>query len=777
MRRLTAILFLFASIAAMAGNVSQEEALKKAQDFMKSRTNTHHRMRLAAKSTQMSRQTTLAAQESYYVFNVGEQDGFIVVSGDDRTPAILGYAEEGAFDANSIPENMKAWLQGYADQMAYMAANRNRAAAAVSEHQAIAPLLRTLWNQGDPYNNMCPMDGGERSATGCVATGMAQIINYHKHPAKTTKVIPAYTTNTKKIKVDAIQPTDIDWDNMLDYYTGNETAEQKQAVANLMLLCGASLQMDYTNYASTIPMAYSSSVLKEYFDFDDATRNITRDNYSAAAWDAVIYNELANKRPVFYGGQSTGGGHSFVVDGYDRNGLYHVNWGWGGSSDGYFLLSILDSDSNSGIGASSSTDGFSYNQEAVIGIQPNTGAAYQPEVKLTTRSMTASTTTVKKTNGMFPITYVSEIRNTMGATYSFTMGTGIYNSKNELVWSQILRDVTLDDGWGYNAVEHHCNLPSLPDGTYVITDISRKVGTDTWYQNVNSDKYYLTATVSGNTLTLKNPTVDLSATISTAGNMEVGSKLTVTATIKNNGTFFNDVLFLMVDGVKKGGRYFEAEAGETKTLDMTFYPEEAGNHTVSIAQRKMVATNGRLEEKFFDIASATVTVNAASSHSLQIIDGVITNAIDSNINDRVAILTFTVKNNDTRTYNDDLQVYSLIKQNNNTGYFDFQTTLNVPITVAALQSEQMRVEIPLQRDGTYWFGVAYKSNGEFKDMRGNDCLSLVPYQVVVPPIELGVETVEAGPAKQTVYNINGQKVKEMKGKGMYIINGKKVIKR
>jgi hypothetical protein len=357
------------------------------------------------------------------------------------------------------------------------------------------------------------------------------------------------------------------------------------------------------------------------------------------------------------------------------------------------------------------------------------------------------------------------------------MGTGIYNTNNELVYSQIQEDRVFDDSWGYDDIERLCNVPSLPDGTYIITNISRKKGTDKWYQDIYSDIYHLTATISGNTLTIRNPSLDLGVSFSTSGNIEVASKLTVTATIKNNGTFFNDMLFLMVDGVMAGARYFEIEEGETKAMEMTFYPDKEGNHTVSLVLRKEEIINDMWVTNYYEIASTPITVNAASSHSLVISDGVVTNAIDGNINDRVAILSFTVKNTDTKAYNEDIQIYSLVEQSNNSGWFTVQTSLTVPISVPALQTEQMQVEIPLQRDGNYWFGVTYKTNGEYKSFSTDeDCLSLALYEVVVPPIELGVETIETDRTVQKVYNLNGQKVDRVQ-KGLYIINGKKVIKR
>ena len=276
MRKILSILFLFATITAMAGNVTIEEAQRKAQAFFMSRTNKQYQIRLAAKSTQIHRSAAQTVQESYYVFNVGEDNGYILVSGDDRTPAILGYADKGNFDANSIPANMKAWLQNYEDQLDVLSKSEKGAVAAASEHQAIRPLIASTWNQGEPYNNMCPMDGEQRSLTGCVATVMAQIINYYKYPSKTTKTIPSFTTSTKHFLVDSIKPTAIDWENILNNYSGNETEVQKKAIANLMFLCGTAVKMDYTNYFSGAVSKNAAEALKDYFDYDDATRHIQR---------------------------------------------------------------------------------------------------------------------------------------------------------------------------------------------------------------------------------------------------------------------------------------------------------------------------------------------------------------------------------------------------------------------------------------------------------------------------------------------------------------------
>jgi hypothetical protein len=289
------------------------------------------------------------------VFNVGEQDGFVIVSGDDRTPAIMGYASEGTFKSDELPQNMKAWLEGYAEQIEWLGHQKSprhltlNDGEPATDHASVAPLITTRWNQGSPYNDLCPIDptnDNERSVTGCVATAMAQVLAYHRAPNRTVRPIPAFTTERAGIFVDEMPVSALDWSNKLNTYKGSKSDAQNKSVATLMLLCGASVEMDYTANSSGASSDIIVSALRTYFGYASSTHRADRNNYRATDWDALIYGELANCRPVLYGGHSAGGGHAFVIDGYDHDGLYHVNWGWGGQCDGYFLLSVLNPDSN-----------------------------------------------------------------------------------------------------------------------------------------------------------------------------------------------------------------------------------------------------------------------------------------------------------------------------------------------------------------------------------------------------------------------------------------------
>lgn len=368
----TILLFLsvMMTVIMTAGDVTPQQALQQAQKFLQQTPSGMKRSQAEVPQLKMAGRVS-----GLYVFNAEQNQGYVIVSNDDRTAPILGYSETGTLDPDNMPCNMRAWLQGYADEIAWLnehniqltgiATLPRRTPSAVKA--PIAPLVKTHWNQGSPYNDKCPeYKSGEKSVTGCVATAMAQAMYYHQF-ANMTGEIPGYTTGSYGINVAALPAVDFDWANMQLEYTGSETDEQKAAVAKLMQYCGAAVEMDY-GPSSGASLSIIANVMKNCFGYNATTQTAARSVYSYAEWIEIIYHELKQGRPVLYGGQSSGGGHEFVCDGYQGEDFFHINWGWGGLSDNYFKLSALDSDQQ-GIGGSSSTDGYYYGQVAVIGLQ------------------------------------------------------------------------------------------------------------------------------------------------------------------------------------------------------------------------------------------------------------------------------------------------------------------------------------------------------------------------------------------------------------------------
>lgn len=357
------MLLLLNVILMQAAPITQSEALRKAAEFVINGNGGNARSMIKGVDNIGSVSATLTIAESrdaYYAINLPDNGGYVIVSGDDNMPAVLGYSESGSYDADKLPVNMRSWLEGYAEQYAYLQNHSNVKPASLTAVTGtpILPMLNTHWDQEAPFNDLCPMVGDERTVTGCVATAMAQIMYYHQWPRKTKQAIPAYTTETRHILIPERGVTTIDWDNMT-----------VSSMATLMSLCGSSVEMDYNlggegRPGSSAPLNYVGTSLVKYFDYkEEGLAYEVSKNYSTDVWNQKIYDELQNGRPVIYSGQGIGG-HAFIIDGYSGSDYFHVNWGWGGSHDGYFLLNALTPNGYN----------FNLNQAAVVGIEGKAGA-------------------------------------------------------------------------------------------------------------------------------------------------------------------------------------------------------------------------------------------------------------------------------------------------------------------------------------------------------------------------------------------------------------------
>ena len=390
---LSAILLMAAT--AMAGPITRQQAQKLAETFLQTKNGSRKLTPITNRKKLAPRKNASATSEieRYYVFNRGNEEGYVIMAGDDQFDTPLGYTDNGSFDYQSIPDNMRYWLDSYETYIEQLQTTPGATRRKLPTHDKIAPMLTTTWNQGAPYNDECPMYFTlGRSVTGCVATAMAQVLYFQRAKSvdETQADMPAYDTWTShatygKLHVEGIPAgSPIDWDNMLNNYNSGGSAKQRLAVAQLMHYCGVSVNMDYTNSSSGAQSNMVADAMNKYFGYSKA-RYIQRNNYSDDAWDAAIYNELAQGRVVYLSGANSEAGHAFVTDGYDGNQCYHINWGWGGTSNGHFLLSSLNP-SSQGIGGSG--DGYNQYQDAVIGCEPdNYGEKEMPIANATVKKL------------------------------------------------------------------------------------------------------------------------------------------------------------------------------------------------------------------------------------------------------------------------------------------------------------------------------------------------------------------------------------------------------
>ncbi len=325
--------------------------------------------------------STTTEKPLFYIFNLGERSGFIIVAGDDNSVPILAYTTSGSFKENNLPPNLRKWLEGYKKELEYIitsdiqATNKikndwnsliNGAAIGSSRSGFVDPLLTTKWGQSPYYNANCP--GG--SVTGCVATAMAQVMKYWNHPQQGTGY-HSYIENDYGTLSANFGATTYNWGIM-----PNILNSDNDAVATLMTHCGISVNMDYSPQVSgawviedsPTPQACSEYAFKNYFGYSSNLQGVKRDNYTPSSWINLMKSELDAGRPILHAGFGSGGGHAFVCDGYDNNDYFHFNWGWGGNSDGYFWNDALNPGS---LGTGGGSGGYNNGQQIIIGVQPS----------------------------------------------------------------------------------------------------------------------------------------------------------------------------------------------------------------------------------------------------------------------------------------------------------------------------------------------------------------------------------------------------------------------
>ena len=375
LRLLPLMLMMLLAEATMAETVGLERARQAATTFLNNN---------GAQTRGLTDVTLATGFSNVYVFTT--ESSFVLMAADDCVQPILGYSLTGRFDIENMPENMRAWIEGYSNEIQYAIEHQTRASNEVAQQWrdlvegnpnadratiVVAPLMQTQWDQDSPYNMLCP--GG--SVTGCVATAMAQIMKYWNYPAHGIGS-HSYTHPTYGELSADFQFTNYDWANMTNTYNSSSTNVQKQAVATLMYHCGVSVDMDYSPSSSGAGSAIVAEALRNYFNYSSETVYHDRSEYTDNAWISMLKADLDLSRPVWYSGIGTGGGHAFVFDGYNSNNYFHVNWGWGGYCDQYYSINNMNPGPG-GIG-SGSNGIYNNNQGAVFGIRPSDCTANVP---------------------------------------------------------------------------------------------------------------------------------------------------------------------------------------------------------------------------------------------------------------------------------------------------------------------------------------------------------------------------------------------------------------
>ncbi len=775
-RNLLLFLFCMLFLGMWADPIDKNAAYRKAAAFMNNRGVAMPKTGTMAYS--LPGKNAASSNSLYYVFNVGNNKGFVIVAGDDAVSPILGYTDSGTFDSKQLPDNAKAMLDSYAEQIEAIQQNPSLLAAETSSHDAISPLIQTKWNQSAPYNYSCPVVANEtdRSVTGCVATAMAQVMYYHKWPNNETKEIPSYTyiyryNSIRYVTIDGEEPTTFNWDAMRSTYTGSEAEDDASAhaVAELMVYAGKSVEMNYSKSSSGAATLNAISSLQNYFDYDDTMHSVDRGDYSSAEWEAVIYNELVNERPVIFSAsavsQSVKGGHAFICDGYDGNGLYHINWGWGGQSDGYFMLSLLNPPS-SGIGGNSGSGGYSFDQQAIIGIQPNDGNEDTMPMALSTDMLETTSESATRTDASqgfsLPVTY--RLINNTGYDVTFDGALGIYDTDGQLSNTISLRsNYPLSNSSSTKFQQSLTFGKDLSDGLYHLKLVSRFSDEAEWQMVKNADSYYIVATIEGNTVTYKNVSISPEITINEVtieGNKKTTSAQKISVNLTNTGSTYTHELYLYINGNRQSGIGVNIDPGTSADYTFDWTPSSVGTYTITLTDDADGAT---------ELYSETVEIEDAVETRLSFAYK-IDNAKGSVVSGNTLSGTMTVTNEMSTEYYDNVYLYLYWSSD---GYlWSRKTTEAKYVQLNGNETKDLSFQFTdLDVSKQYFIRFLYNKKGALY-YTDNNWYTLEDNASSIGGVEL-----DANDDEQPIYNLNGVRMPNGSSlpKGIYIKGGKKIV--
>lgn len=556
MKRTTTILIAICVSALFANGkqISQNAALSAARKY--SRTG-----QVAPAKNLRSDKTNNAP---YYAFNL--EQGYVIVSGDDEMTELVGYAENGFFDAENVPPQMQLWLNGYAEYVAAVQSGKAKAKKILlsdSPSVVVEPLVTTKWNQDAPFNNFAPEytddnNNTQRCATGCAATAMAQIMKFHNWPEQGVGHYSYEHQSFGTISSNFSEHV-YDWTNMIDRYNNGEYSNvQADAVALLMKDCGVSLNMNYGPVSGASIYSYTPA-FKNYFRY--SSRTVNRSGCETAEFTKIITDELQEGRPIIYCGTGEDGGHAFVVDGYDTNYFLHVNWGWGGYSDGYFDMNYMDP---AGLGIGGGSGAFKWNQGIVLarplkdGVEPyefiqqlcfvlfnDVQGGIFCEQEMPANKGDDVTILLRNTANLSGESFFGSLNvgvfDNSGALVTMGNEERIENNNGELLEFQSGSLYSVD-------LPMTLNTAGIADGNYIVRAMSKANG-DVWRKFASTDCLNITVADGKVYLSAPTPNISLTGIGSYNGNVYKGNPFSVNITIHNGSSIPADgsILFKVTD--------------------------------------------------------------------------------------------------------------------------------------------------------------------------------------------------------------------------------------
>ena len=790
MKRIFSTILLFISVLALFANpVDEHQARSQALQFLQNNSKAGTRSGLDLKRAETG--VTDTEDASIYVFNYDE--GYVVISGNDLLPAVLGYGTGASFDAAHASPALKNLLIAYS----MVAKSLTTPIISMPVHKDVAPLIETKWGQRAPFNLQCPMvkdaDGNDvRAAVGCVATALAQIMYYHQWPAN------------------------YDWDSMKLTYDQKDTGKAADAVAKLMADAGAAVYMEYgtTSYARDVD---ATEALRYTFGYDKAIDMAEREYFTAVAWDALLYQELQEKRPVYFsaGSVSSGQGlegHAFILDGYQAKnelGYYHVNWGWYGMSDDYFLISVLNPDYQ-GTGGNAGSSGYTIGQTAIVGIQPS-----ETTLEKTTRFQTTdfyvldSKDTFVRSSASADFT-ISQTAFTVFNNSSpevsrdYDVAIALYRGR-DLV--KIIKEISLKDligasinyGEGYHITSGSLVFgKGLADGTYQLRLLSREHGKTDWDWCRCATFHYLELTINGTKMTVETIGKDTETeygkeyekikvnSVTLGEEKELGKPITITINLTNLNDISNQPIFLWGNAsVEAGVDHYQLlggggcglDPGATGDMVLEYTPQRAGQFKFYLATAHAgEAYENGTGHKLYEF-EATVE-GTALIMEMEVVGAKVNYTSPSEVVGTTLEGTVHLTNYGVETYNDKVGIFPFEVKDEQ----PYEVAQNVIKTCNIAVGESMDIPFKFENltpNSTYVILVGIPDGEDIK------WLNLVDGKIKFIHLfhmveDTAIETIQAEEPDADVYDMRGVRVgkaSELRNlpKGVYIINKKKVL--
>ena len=633
---------LFICCYCYAGDVSRIQARIIAEKILGT-----NNVELASNGNRRAINNQSPETNPFYIFNAQEGSGFVIVSGSTLTEPIIAFSKNGSFSPDSLPEAVKIWLQCSEEQIRKVEALCQPVNTQRDSEEAIEPLLSTQWHQTSPYNSKCPIQEGENCLTGCVATAMAQIMNYFQWPQDTVAFIEGYISD-RGVNVEYLNPTAFKWGKMKNNYDYEDSGEETDAVAELIRYCGQAINTDYGLSGSTASV--SPEVMIRYFDYSNTTRNVSRSHYSTLHWEQLILNELKEGRPVLYSNVD----HSYICDGYDGNWLFHINWGWGGRYDGYYLLSVLNPYEESIYGEAGG-NGFNIWQSAIIGIQPNHGEDRISEIYSLTYWLTEPDAPYTREGqgdfkGVELTGGVVDYKGNSNIDHAWIL----YKGDEQVAVLATKPDISIVQNESYSVYAKVDFGTGLEDGEYYIRQCYRSDENQKWIYCLGSSTDFYIAYIEGEKLTLST-TNNIEAplqinSVRHSGLFRQNRTMSLVVNITNNGYSNEQPLFLWLGPDKILAGKSQTNLGHGESGDMTIYyiPSDVGEQTIVLT-----GTRGGNDTLW----NGTVNILPSVPQKIEC-DISIKDMRNEAIEDTTIVATFTLRNTGDNVFDDKI-VYLL----------------------------------------------------------------------------------------------------------------------